>query len=453
MTSGFLRRAVTALAAAALATSAMVAAGVGGAGVAYAEDPDPAFTIGDPDILESSGLAASSVHPGTYYTVNDSGSDARVYAVDSKGETSATLTMRNVEPYDWEAIASGPEGRIWVGDIGDNDRVRERVTLYRFKEPTDLSDQRLQWSRFRFRYTNGARDAETLLVHPKTGQVYVVSKTLGGGAIYAGPEDPSSDSVNSLEKVADAPSLITDGAFLPDGSAIVLRNYSTAYVMSWPDAKTIRTITLPKQQQGESLAVSNDGKNILVGSEGGNSPVYSLPVSGAAPPPAKSTPKPEATPSPSVSSETAVEKRDEGAGSSLFGGMSMWVLLSIAAIALIAGIAAFPRTGRGRRHHPPRERGGSGGGGPRERRPPPSPRREPAPAPSGSRDPERERESGGRDSASFGPGPYRPRRTPRPPSGRPSGPYGGGGPGGGGPGYSGDPRYPSDPRYPDDSRY
>lgn len=445
MTSGFLRRAGTALAVAALATAAMAAGGVGGAGVAHAEDPEPAFTIDNADILESSGLAASNAHPGTYYTVNDSGSDARVYAIDSKGETAATLTMRNVEPYDWEAIAPGPEGRIWVGDIGDNDRVRERVTLYRFKEPTELSDQRLQWSRFRFRYTNGARDAEALLVHPQTGQVYVVSKTLGGGAIYAGPEDPSSDSINSLEKVADAPSLVTDGAFLPDGSGIVLRNYSTAYVMSWPDAKTIREIKLPKQQQGESLAVSRDGKNLLVGSEGSNSPVYSLPVSGQAAPPATSTPKPkQPTPTPSVSSQTSVVKRDSGVNNSLFGGMSMWVLLSIAAIALVAGIAAFPRTGRGRRHHPPRERGG--GGGPRERRPPPSPGREPSPAPAGGR----ERQPGARDSASFGPGPYRPRRTPRPPGGRPSGPYGGG-PGQAGPGYPPPPS--ADPRYPDDSRY
>ena len=55
MTSGFLRRAATAVAAVAMAAGAV---SVGG--VAYAEDPKPAFTIDNPDILESSGLAASS---------------------------------------------------------------------------------------------------------------------------------------------------------------------------------------------------------------------------------------------------------------------------------------------------------------------------------------------------------------------------------------------------------
>ena len=44
---------------------------------------DKGFTITDPRITESSGLAASRQHPGIYWTHNDSDDGPYLYAVDS----------------------------------------------------------------------------------------------------------------------------------------------------------------------------------------------------------------------------------------------------------------------------------------------------------------------------------------------------------------------------------
>ena len=67
-----------------------------GAVPAVADDGDTAdrsFTIEDPRITESSGLAASRLHPGVYWTHNDSDDGPYVYAVDSRtGKTVATIT-------------------------------------------------------------------------------------------------------------------------------------------------------------------------------------------------------------------------------------------------------------------------------------------------------------------------------------------------------------------------
>lgn len=67
-----------------------------GAAPAVADDgADRSFTIEDPRITESSGLAASRAHPGIYWTHNDSDDGPYVYAVDSRtGKTVATITMK-----------------------------------------------------------------------------------------------------------------------------------------------------------------------------------------------------------------------------------------------------------------------------------------------------------------------------------------------------------------------
>ena len=66
------------------ATLASAAAGATSRPSGTAEDAAPkGFTIRDPRITESSGLAASRLHPGIYWTHNDSDDGPYLYAVDS----------------------------------------------------------------------------------------------------------------------------------------------------------------------------------------------------------------------------------------------------------------------------------------------------------------------------------------------------------------------------------
>lgn len=146
-----------------------------GAAPAVADDgkADQNFTIKDPRITESSGLAASRIHPGVYWTHNDSDDGPFVFAVDSRtGETVATITMRGIgEPRDVEAISLGPDGNLYVGDIGDNlDGSWDHVWIYRFPEPKRLADATVQATQFDVTYADGPRNAEALMVHPKTGR-------------------------------------------------------------------------------------------------------------------------------------------------------------------------------------------------------------------------------------------------------------------------------------------
>jgi len=266
------------------------------------------FTIADDRITESSGLATSRRFKGVVYTHNDSEDDARVFALGSDGRTRAVLTLDGAEARDWEAIATGSDddGRpaLYIGDIGDNlGGAWSEIWIYRILEPKELTDRTVSYQRFRFRYADGPRDAEAMLVDPGTNRIYIVSKEASGGAFYAAPQQLSTTEVNVLKKVADAPAMVTDGAFSPDGSRIVLRDYVFAYVFVRPDNELAR-LTLPVQSQGESITYTRDGRSLLSGSEGPHAKVWKVPLPRVALPSELRT-SPPTTPAPDTSDEDA----------------------------------------------------------------------------------------------------------------------------------------------------
>ncbi|WP_329457276.1 WD40 repeat domain-containing protein [Streptomyces sp. NBC_01497] len=246
---------------------------------------DQSFTITDPRITESSGLAASHLHPGIYWTHNDSGDGPYVYAVDSRtGRTLARVTLRGVgAPRDVEAISIGPDGDLYVGDIGDNlNGAWDHVWIYRFPEPKQLRDQSVDATQFTVKYADGPRNAESLMVDPTTGRVYIASKNEDGGGLYEGPAHLTPTGTNVFRRIGAVP-WVTDGAFSPDGKQLVLRSYLGAYGYAWKDGHLGKTfpVSAPFQPQAESVTYTRDGKALMFGSEGKDSQVKRVDLNGA----------------------------------------------------------------------------------------------------------------------------------------------------------------------------
>ncbi|MEV6261377.1 WD40 repeat domain-containing protein [Streptomyces sp. NPDC051784] len=269
------------------AAALLLLTGAVGTAPALADDGDRAdrtFTIEDPRITESSGLAASRIHPGVYWTHNDSEDGPYVYAVDSRtGKTVATITMKGVgEPRDVEAISLGPDGNLYVGDIGDNlDGSWDHVWIYRFPEPKRLADATVRATQFDVKYADGARNAEALMVHPKTGRVYIASKNEDGGGLYEGPEKLTTGGDNVFRRVGEVP-WVTDGAFSPDGKEVVFRSYFSARAYAFENGRLgdDHAVGVPLQGQSESVTYAADGSAMMFGSEGKRSDVVRVEVEG-----------------------------------------------------------------------------------------------------------------------------------------------------------------------------
>jgi hypothetical protein len=243
-----------------------------------------ALRLQDPRIQESSGMALGRRHPEVLWThndSNDSGDDARLFAVGPDGRTLATLTLAGMAARDWEGMAAGRDERgrpaLFVGDIGDNNGVWPEVAVYRVGEPARLRDATVPAVRYRLRYADGPHDAEALLVDPRGNRLYVATKGLTGGGLYRAPARLAADRVNVLQRVARVPPVVTDGAFAPGGRGFVLRDYQGAFAYTAP-GRRVGAFDLPLQLQGESITVSADGRSVLAGSEGPDSEIWRVPL-------------------------------------------------------------------------------------------------------------------------------------------------------------------------------
>ncbi|HEY3686369.1 MAG TPA: hypothetical protein VGL93_25270 [Streptosporangiaceae bacterium] len=285
-----------------------------------------AFHMGDHRIDESSGLAASIRFPGVTYTHNDSGDSARVFAVGPNGKTRAELRLAGFVARDWEAIGMGRDGQgrpaVYVADTGDNlGGAWPNVAVFRFPEPSGLTDRSVHATRFRMKYADGPRNAEAIMIDPRDNRLYVISKEWNGG-IYRAPKHLRADRMNILHRVGDAPSMATDASYAPDGSSFVIRTYFSAQFYD-RIGHAVTTSFLPSQKQGESITYERGGRSLLIGSEGRNSPVWRIPV------PDGLRPKPAPKPTNAAQPGKAAPKDGGGGNSTLTG---LVIVLAIAAV-------------------------------------------------------------------------------------------------------------------------
>ncbi len=269
------------------------------------QQPKVLALIKEKYVTESSGIVAAS-SPGIYWTHNDSGDGPFLYAIDSSGEGRGVWRVTGATARDWEDIAAGPgpdrkKRYLYIGDIGNNNDRREELVVYRLPEPNIIDEKGSSRKKplltypaetIRIRYPDGPSDSETLLVHPRTGDLYVVTKAaFSSPVVYKAKAPLSAGNTVTLTRVADLdmPGLlggvITGGEFSPDGRSVALCDYLQGFELILPVAsknfddiwkQPITTVDLGKREQGEALTYRLDGKALIATSEGKSSPLIEV---------------------------------------------------------------------------------------------------------------------------------------------------------------------------------
>ncbi|WP_213571744.1 hypothetical protein [Rhodococcus sp. USK13] len=259
---------------------------------------DPGSIPDEASLDELSGLVSVK---GRSYAVGDSGSDRAVADLDGSCGVTGWLSVP-VDPYDVEDLATGPDGRLWLADIGDNGRRRETVALIGMDRATGAGQLH------RLTYPDGAHDAETVLVQRDGTPLIVTKEVFGPGIVYRPAGGVSVDALASpgptpLERVGSldvaepngagnattgagttAPAvystMFTGGAVSADGTVAAVRSYTDVFLFAAPDGDvaaalaagpTVR-VHLPAQPQGEAVAFTEDG-DLLIASEARDGPI------------------------------------------------------------------------------------------------------------------------------------------------------------------------------------
>jgi hypothetical protein len=253
---------------------------------------------------EISGIAASGVNKDIYYIHNDSGDTSRFFAIEPSGKLIATIYFKG-DPKDsqgvrdCEDIAVGPgpaKGKSYVydGDIGDNDAVRDYITVFRIEEKKSWVADTVQNTNaeavpIHFKYPDGPKDAETLMIDPIEKLIYIISKRKDTVAVYTSPliYKPNDTVVLTKRCKLFFPGIkpfkwITAGDISKDGQQILVKDYVKVYYWRRKNNEPVwQTLQRPPhllpykmEKQGEAIGFTPDGKGYYTTSEGVYSPIY-----------------------------------------------------------------------------------------------------------------------------------------------------------------------------------
>lgn len=267
--------------------------------------PSTLAEVDDPRLTESSGLAASRRHTGVLWSHNDSGGGPWLFAFTRSGKVLGRMRVRNAPSRDWEGLAIGPgpagdeRSYLYIGDIGSNTRQRRIVVVYRVPEPASIKDgadlpvaEALQ-----FVYPDRAHDAECLMIHPKSGDLYIITKETGirEPIIYKASAPLKSGVPARLERVGELklPGVspfsrlfgrITGGDISPDGTRVIVCDYLQVWEAVAPRGREWDgvwksdwvEVDAGTRHQGEAVTYRLDGRAILATSEGSPFPLVEV---------------------------------------------------------------------------------------------------------------------------------------------------------------------------------
>ena len=252
---------------------------------------------------EISGIAVSGIRKDIYYIHNDSGDTSRFFAITPdgtiknviyfKGDPSQPLGAVDCEDI---AVGIGPEKNksyVYLGDIGDNGAVRKYITIYRFEEKQNWAKDSLiknaEVVPVHYKYPDGPKDAESLMIDPIEKLIYIVSKRSDSVTVYTTPLNFKANDTLVLSKKCKLYfngfrpfKWITAGDISLDGQLILLKSYEKVYYWKrsnnepvWKTMlKTPTELPYKPEKQGEAIGFTLDGKGYYTTSEGAFAPIY-----------------------------------------------------------------------------------------------------------------------------------------------------------------------------------
>jgi hypothetical protein len=279
-----------------------------------AQQPAPLIRLGKIEselIEESSGLALCTNVENAIWTHNDSGNPPEVFLLATSGKLLATTKLDGARNIDWEAMCQATvDGKSYlvIGDVGDNEAKRSSYCLYVYPEPHTVTqtNEKTVPTKIEFTYPDGPRNCEAIAFDASTKEIWLIEKRYvdnrqpGQPGIYTLPmRTTSTDRAVVAKRIGDfRVRNVTDMAFSPDGTRLIIRNYLNAHLFvratgkNWHESVTSEKpvpIALPIQRQGEAICFTADSKSVIVTSEVAGQPIWQVDLESQLNSPSKSS--------------------------------------------------------------------------------------------------------------------------------------------------------------------
>jgi len=261
------------------------------------------------DLVENSAAAMSMTQPGIFFTINDSGNDPLLFALDTAGRDRGVWRVANADNVDWEAASIGPctagapAWCVYIGDVGDNEAHHRSRRIYRVvepmaKEPRTARRDSLDAARLTFEYPNGPQDVEAMYV-ARNADVFLIAKRPRLDAarkplpalVYRIPATAWNEKGRIVAELVDslpvvpgsAPfRVITDATLSPDAKHLAVRTYMQLYVFSTDSANgrvdhavaaAVCNLLNVNEVQGEGVTWADNRGRFIFTTEGQRAPI------------------------------------------------------------------------------------------------------------------------------------------------------------------------------------
>ncbi|MEM9144038.1 MAG: hypothetical protein AAGA86_13695 [Bacteroidota bacterium] len=219
------------------------------------------------------------------WVVEDSGNPDEIYKVDYQGKLIRTLKVKNAKNTDWEDLARGENGALYIGDFGNNTSDRKDLVIYKLPDPDIEPGNKIEAQKIHFRYPEQNKfppkkarrfyDAEAFFYFQ--GWLYIITKNRahpfpGTARIYKVPAQKGHYEATLITDFPTCPEWatcqITSADISPDGKTIVLLSYGklwkiTDFTMDDFSKGAFTELDLELRTQLESVCFADNNTLLL----------------------------------------------------------------------------------------------------------------------------------------------------------------------------------------------
>ena len=254
-------------------------------------------TFSDSKINESSALIKSRNFEDTYWTLNDSGDEARIFPFNSEGASyfpewdkeNSEILIPNGVNIDWESMTNDNDGNLIIGACGNNINMRRDLALYVFKEPVPTQSNKTRVMKtIPFYYPDQEsfppekRNFDCEAIFNAFGKNYFLSKHRSDKltTLYR-MDSTNANEENALTKIAefDIDGMVTGADVSVDGKTLAILTYNNVwlFISENGDDYFNGEIYYKSISAKQCEAICIDGENLMISNE--QMELFRLPIS------------------------------------------------------------------------------------------------------------------------------------------------------------------------------
>lgn len=177
------------------------------------------------------------------WMINDSGNKPEIFGVNLQGKIEKVVKV-DAKNHDWEDLTSDEKGNLYIGDFGNNNQKRKKLSILKITNEDLLNHEEVAVEKINFEYPKlkGEKktsfDAEAFFYHQNYFYIFTKSrkkKSLGKTLLFKIPNKKGkhvAEFISEFEFCNDVNCRITSADISSDGKRIVLLNHTSVFVLT-----------------------------------------------------------------------------------------------------------------------------------------------------------------------------------------------------------------------------